>query len=189
MRRLITFGCSHTYGQCLSSRQLAWPYRLASLLNLECINCGEEGASNKRIWYNIVNFDFNKDDTIVVQWSYPERWCVLDSKDVKHIGSWKNDPTSTNYYKYLFSHYDSNVDANLRMSHIDLVFENLRLYHVLSQNDLYSNLKFNKANILDIDFDNIRETNEKGDDGVHAGPKAHQIFAEQIAKEIKNDTR
>jgi lysophospholipase L1-like esterase len=75
------------------------------------------------------------------------------------------------------------------MSHIDLVFENLRLYHVLSQNDLYSNLKFNKANILDIDFDNIRETNEKGDDGVHAGPKAHQIFAELIAKEIKNDTR
>jgi hypothetical protein len=189
MNRLITFGCSHTYGQCLPDRSLSWPSRLAKLLNLECVNLGEEGASNKKIWHNIINFNFMPEDTIVIQWTYPERWCVLDETQSKKIGPWINDAVSTAYYEHLFSHYDANLDINLRMSHINLYLKELKIYNVLSQIDLHNNLDFNNSYILDIDFDNIRENNEKGSDGVHAGATAHQLFAELIAKEIKNDTR
>ena len=189
MNRLVTFGCSHTYGHCLSSRDLSWPNKLAELLNLECVNLGEEGASNKKIWYNIINFDFNLDDLIVIQWTYPERWCVLDKKHSEPIGPWIDSDESNAYYKYLFNRYDSNLDINLRMSHINLLLKDFKVYNILSQIDLHDHLDFNYSHILNIDFDNIREENEKGTDGVHAGPYAHKLFAELIAKEIKNDPR
>ena len=62
MSRLITFGCSLTQGQALeenvSYSKLAWPYRLAEKMQLDCVNAGQNGASAKKIWFNILNFKF-----------------------------------------------------------------------------------------------------------------------------------
>lgn len=89
MSRLITFGCSLTQGQALEKdiaySKLAWPYRLAEKMNLECVNMGENGASAKKIWYNIINFNFEPDDTVIILWTHMDRWCIfLDLEDRKY---------------------------------------------------------------------------------------------------------
>tara|TARA_B100000900_G_scaffold112299_1_gene93925 strand:- start:2830 stop:3525 length:696 start_codon:yes stop_codon:yes gene_type:complete len=81
MSRLITFGCSLTQGQALEDgveySKLSWPYKLADKLNLECVNRGQNGASAKKIWFNILNFDYQPDDTVVILWTHMDRWCIL----------------------------------------------------------------------------------------------------------------
>lgn len=81
MSRLIAFGCSLTQGQALeeniSYSKLAWPYRLAEKMQLDCINAGQNGASAKKIWFNILNFEFQPDDIVVILWTHMDRWCII----------------------------------------------------------------------------------------------------------------
>ena len=65
MNNLFAFGCSLTYGHgmednwdsnnnrpfdCSPSKK-AWPFLLANMLNYNCINLAQPGASNKEILY------------------------------------------------------------------------------------------------------------------------------------------
>tara|TARA_B100000035_G_scaffold312040_1_gene322698 strand:+ start:3303 stop:3983 length:681 start_codon:yes stop_codon:yes gene_type:complete len=81
MSRLITFGCSLTQGQALEENvefsKLSWPYVLANKLNRTCVNNGENGASAKRIWYNILETKFEPDDIVVILWTHMDRWCII----------------------------------------------------------------------------------------------------------------
>ena len=74
MERLVTFGCSLTQGQALEKdveySKLAWPYVLGQKLNLETVNNGKNGSSIKRIWWDIMNFDFHSSDTVVILWTH-----------------------------------------------------------------------------------------------------------------------
>mgnify|MGYP003309481114 CR=1 FL=1 len=85
MTRLIAFGCSHTYGQALPDiwdhkknkeittqgpSKYAWPQILSDKLNLECINLGSPGASNKEVWFHIVNTEFKKSDIVILWFQY-----------------------------------------------------------------------------------------------------------------------
>ena len=45
MSRLITFGCSNTFGEGLHNANDAWPVQLSNLLDIECINLGRSGNS------------------------------------------------------------------------------------------------------------------------------------------------
>ena len=78
-RRLVTFGCSFTYGSALADTYeftpgpsiYAWPNIFAKELNLECVNKVIPGASNKEILHYIQNFEFRSNDTVCVLWTYP----------------------------------------------------------------------------------------------------------------------
>ena len=76
--RLVTFGCSLTYGQALENRNKdSWPAQLGARLNLPVHNQGRRGASTKRIWWQIVNFPFKQDDLVVIGWTHKDRWCII----------------------------------------------------------------------------------------------------------------
>ena len=76
--RLVTFGCSLTYGQALEDRSKdSWPAQLGARLNLPVHNQGRCGASTKRIWWQIVNFPFKQDDLVVIGWTHKDRWCII----------------------------------------------------------------------------------------------------------------
>lgn len=96
MQRLITFGCSLTQGQALEKdieySELAWPFLLGQKLNLSVVNCGKNGSSVKRIWWDIMNFDFHSSDVVVILWTHINRWCIIKGDD------------STNRYDGLPSH-------------------------------------------------------------------------------------
>jgi Family of unknown function (DUF6071) len=50
IRLLVTNGCSCTRGEELADPEVeAWPYRLATLLQVDVVNLAREGSSNRRI--------------------------------------------------------------------------------------------------------------------------------------------
>ena len=85
MDRLIAFGCSVTYGIALLDckkdhfnqnpppSKYAYPQVMANILNLECHNLAVPGASNVKILDMILNFQFEPNDLIIVQWTFSER--------------------------------------------------------------------------------------------------------------------
>lgn len=90
MSRLITFGCSLTDGQALDSRDQAWPQQLANLMNLPVENKGKKGSSTKRIWWEIMQTDFDPNDTVVCLWTHLDRWCIINAEGY----------TDENYYEW-----------------------------------------------------------------------------------------
>jgi hypothetical protein len=103
-KRLVTFGCSNTYGQGLKDcsepdlragplpSKFAWPQLLANHLKLECVNMSEPGASNKQLWWKTVNFEFEPTDLVIYAATFVNRELVLedDTDDYKNIGMWKD---------------------------------------------------------------------------------------------------
>ena len=95
MSRLIAFGCSFTRGTALDDvwdfknkcsifpqpSKYAWPQLLADKLDIECINLGKGGYSNKAIWHIIVNFDFKPSDIVFIHWSFLDRYHYYKTND------------------------------------------------------------------------------------------------------------
>ena len=100
--RLITFGDSNTYGQALPDcywdkpgligpSKFAWPQLLADKLGMECHNAGIPGSSNKLIMHQLMSFPLLPTDTVVVLWSFPERYCHLTNLVTDYIGLYKDE--------------------------------------------------------------------------------------------------
>ncbi|MEI7463662.1 MAG: hypothetical protein WCK03_04695 [Candidatus Taylorbacteria bacterium] len=81
MSRLITFGCSFTYGHglpdCnigddsgLNPSKLAWPNLLSDKMNRSVVNLSRGGSGNTEMLWRLLNFDFQPDDFCVIMWSY-----------------------------------------------------------------------------------------------------------------------
>ena len=81
--RLISFGCSHTQGLGIIKETYdlpcdsSWSGQLSKMLNLYHINNGKSAASNVEIHNRIRNFKFNKDDIVVVMFTYFTRGIVF----------------------------------------------------------------------------------------------------------------
>jgi hypothetical protein len=87
IKKVLTVGCSFTYGDELSNRvRDAWPYLLAKQNNWDVTNLGQSGGSNDRniriVFENIKN-DY---DLIIVAWTTCNRF---------EINSTNNKGTST----------------------------------------------------------------------------------------------
>lgn len=94
-KRLIAFGCSHTYGEALPDcwdkdknmhgkepSKLSWPYVLQQNTKFtEVINLGWPGASNKRIAKKILDFEFEEGDTAIILWTRTARHTIYKNKD------------------------------------------------------------------------------------------------------------
>ena len=69
-------GCSHTYGDDLQDKTQAWPYLLANMLDLECVNNAVSGGSNERTIYQTVK---SQPSTLkVIAWTHIERTTRYD---------------------------------------------------------------------------------------------------------------
>ena len=215
--RLIAFGCSHTYGEGLSgstdsASPLAWPNVLANLSNRKCVNASRPGSSNKRIWNDIVNFEFEKNDVVFIMWTEVSRTCIIKKDTIEDIGVWKVDhmDSSKKYYELLFDINDSVMDLNLRSSHCDLYLNSLGIknYHLVYSEILidhkvntvakklktmdrksYRKETFNKANLLGLDFSEISKSYDKALDGRHPGELAHKELADKIFSEVQNEIK
>ena len=77
MKRIIAHGCSCTYGHSLEDcvdpvdtalpgpapSKMAYPQLIADTLGRECINASTPGIGNLNILRNILNFDYQEDDS------------------------------------------------------------------------------------------------------------------------------
>lgn len=133
--RIIAFGCSYTYGHglpdCLDDKitqgpthsNLAYPSILAEKLNCECINLGKSGNSNKEIWHDVINFDFQKDDITVIAWTYFSRFCIIKDDSIRRINPWLDD--SKAFYMNYSNRHDMIVDFYSRLNYINFYLDSI----------------------------------------------------------------
>jgi hypothetical protein len=149
MSRLVTFGCSFTYGQGLPNCEIgnneasfsstpskhAWPTKLGEMLGVNVVNMGIPGASNLEILYHLLNFDFKTNDTVVLMWSLPDRDLYFNSfngaKPFKQLGSWM---TPKNKYERDWAknvnYKDNCIKSWLYIQHADLYLSSLTLQYI-----------------------------------------------------------
>lgn len=200
MTRLISFGCSFTYGHGLEDcfvketnnpgeypSKFSWPYILSKKLGIECINMGKPGASNFEILEKILNFNFLKTDIMITMWSYYSRDLVYDEnkKPIRLL-------TGVNSEKYihwveLHSNYDLILKSWFYMHHAHQYMKNLDIkFYFLSNSFVDENFQKNKPkwahdiNLFPTNFEILNRTYPRALDNCHPGPKAHIAAAEEI---------
>ena len=140
MNRLVSFGCSFTFGHGLPDcyiaehnlpgfehSKMAWPSVLAERLNLDLINISSPGASNERILTNILNAEFESTDTVVILWSFIHRGLIFndDGSDTEvrpMTPSAEREP----FFK-LHTDYDMLVKTLLYIHHATQYLENNKI--------------------------------------------------------------
>jgi len=163
-KRLIAFGCSNTYGEALpdcwdndhstygpNPSKFAWPQLTADALNLECINLGVPGTSNKQICNDVLNTEFEETDIVVIMWTYVTRTCFFQNKEeVMQYGGSKNskrilvqDVSNTRhdrerrkynamYYKSFYTDANSNIESYMYLNLVNLFLseKGIKSYHI-----------------------------------------------------------
>jgi hypothetical protein len=202
MGRLVTFGCSYTYGTGLKdiykiptiSNSLpsiyAWPSWLGQKLKLEVINKSYPGSGNGEILNNLLRFDFNKDDIVVIMWSHFVRYdqYTVDNIDYNGKRNWvkiadiKNDDyTWDNAYKnYLAFHHAAMYLQNREIKNLSFIAFN-QDYEKYPQ-PLYLKI----PNLYEIKGYVQDQALDKG----HFGIKSHMALADMLYNIIeKNELR
>ena len=123
--RLVTFGCSYTFGQglpdCKSTRvfgctfdsptpsKLGWAQQVADALGLDLINKSIPGSSNLEILYAILEFEFKENDIVVIMWSHSLRdmfiktiFNILPFR--QKLGPWKTSSIALKWTAQLSEH-------------------------------------------------------------------------------------
>lgn len=201
-KRLVTFGCSLTYGYYLEDcvppddecpSNFAWPSVLANKLNLPLVNLSTPGASNKQIWKIVLDTQLYSDDLVIIHWSHFDRWCIIEEQFIKKIGIWniKNDSFSKAFFRHMHSDYDMQIELNCRSDHIERYLTDLGIthYHLVTKEKNIKNItRWNSAKFLPIYINRIRKNFPTALDGSHPGTAAHQELADQIYRNIHDNT-
>jgi hypothetical protein len=198
MHRLVSFGCSYTYGHGLKDchiepdkfgpypSQLAWPSLLSEKMCCTLVNTSSPGSSNIHILWKVLNFDFHNEDMCVVMWTHFGRI---------PFSRLYNDPT-----KIVWDHYDNASSLQIAETEQEnLVIRNFMLMHhaylhlsqkgikhlfVIATKDskIYQcpNALQTKSLFTDLTFPKIDVALDKR----HPGPKSHAAMASLLYNKI-----
>jgi hypothetical protein len=202
MSRLIAFGCSHTQGQGCSDTidpkntsvksntglpsKFAWPQRIANELNLECINFGVPGGSNKLITGLISDFEFKTGDICAILWTHQDRWAIFRENDsTLNILPTGIQDHSKNYYKYLYNEYDHLLMNTMIFRYINLHLEKLgiKTYNFSVQ---YNYLPTEVKEFM-LETPSIKELRPlyAAADGSHLNEKGQKVLSQSMLKYFK----
>lgn len=200
--RLVTFGCSFTYGTALADgppnsntpSKFSWPSILSEKLEIDCINKASPGASNLEILYHILNTKFEENDIVIILWSFFARGTVINKDGLEKYGLWL-----PNFKKWLGTNsYDHLKTISwYYMHHAELYLNSLKV-----KNYCYSIEKglMEQSRPDYIKIKNLRELNglyknmpDLANDNAHPGPITHENFAnlvyQNLLKENTNGIR
>jgi hypothetical protein len=204
MSRLIAFGCSLTFGHGLPDchqepnqpgkqpSKYVWPEVIAKRLGRICINLSEPGSSNKRIWHNVINFKFKKDDIVFILWTYNERWCLLKNKNfIVNYGPWQNTLETLYYYDKIYADYDAMMQTKLYVSHVNFLLKekNITLYNLTTKKSTAEIFKLSGQTVPHIPLyicDTYRQNYPLALDNKHPGVECNEVYANDIMPYINN---
>lgn len=183
MSRLVAFGCSHTYGEGLYDPQSAWPHILAQHYKLECVNNGVPASSNKRILSNILNFDFQPNDIVIIYWSHIERWTVFEKNKCRNILPSQTDEVAKSYYKYVYSKFDSQIMFDMMIDYANLFLErkNIKVYNFSVKPE--NTLEYGVARrhiLVTSGVSQLRKDHLSQIDGKHMNKEGQRILADEM---------
>jgi hypothetical protein len=200
MSRLVTFGCSHTYGYGLPDvtpsntsdsynghSKFAWPAWLSKDLSLELVNAAFPGWSNARILQEILAFEYHPDDLVVILWASVDRdRLFMEDGSEFNVGSWNDDATTKQYYS-LHSDLDMAIKTLTCIHHSDMFFKckNITAKHFLYTSKFNSILATAKALCVwyDTPVDHTRLHDiavDRASDKFHYGIKTHRNISDYI---------
>ena len=209
MNRIITFGCSFTYGHglrdCINENlgpgkypsMFSWPNLIAKKLNKEIVNMAHCGASNKQIAHLVDNFQFHETDICLIQWTLINRYTIFfQDNTIQQITPNSKTQKAKNYYKMmmnLYNVYDKSIDIRLLLNGINYKLKNKNIktinFSPITVRDKFDNDQKLFENLVKFDF-SVDKNNigflpyiDVGLDNWHPGPKAHKQFAEYILEE------
>lgn len=204
MARLVSFGCSITYGQGLPDcyvqntsdptgfspriypSKYAWPNILAQKLSLESDNKGIPGASNKEILLKVLDTKFNRDDIVILLWSYTQRSIIFENKDSKtrFLPFMPESNIKKEFYTLHTEHdliFQSVLDihhANMFLLNKDIKVYNFYFDELLSKSPLVNILpKIVFMPLTSMHIDNAL-------DNMHPGLKSNEKIAEFLIEHI-----
>ena len=197
MPRLVTFGCSFTYGSALADTYefkpgpsiYAWPNVAAKELNIECVNKGIPGAGNKEILHYIQNFDFHTDDIVCVLWTYQDRWCIIKEDGIENFIAHRKGRSNQYYYQFLHDKNDLWLDSFTRINFAKLFLDckGIKNLHFIMHKTILEKIPaWSKVNFEDVFMDEYRFSNPLGLDDAHPGELAHQKFGLDVSKKINS---
>ena len=223
--KLVTFGCSLTYGSALpdnwkdnaSPSKHAWPNELANLLQIGCLNLSKPGSSNKEICQTVINnlHMIHKDDIVIIQWTYIERWCIFGKKGKHAIHHWQTQDTgmheifgknfriknlkglpdnitrlqltiAKSFYKYIYDRNDMELELNRNMHYIGLLLDSKGIKNYHLHVDLNNILPWNNCTFLqELSINKVRKDFPKALDDHHPGKEAHAKHASNIFNALR----
>lgn len=212
MKRLVTFGCSFTYGMGLEDCYIpddpwhictgrpgpepsmyAWPQLTANALKMDCVNLGQAGISNKTIAHKILTTEFKKSDTVAIMWTFFSRTSVIRESGIEEISVWRDERTSRVYYKVLHTDENSIFDnyEHINFCNFYLKDKVAKIVNVLAMKSItdlresdFAAPHWNTVN-LDLVMDEYHKF-PLSQDGIHPGAEAHQAFSQRLLKNIKS---
>ena len=206
LNRIVAFGDSQTYGYFLTETnngygsgpsELAWPNVVADYYDVNVVNNGICGASNKEIWLEAINFNYQKGDTVCILWSFFDREFfptgdVRDSivgfdghfEGIKLVPNHFKSKKNALYYEQFHSNFNSFVSFSLYKSHIahyldsinvPYFFRNLEVSNIPKSSFAWDKTVCKGINyvLCDYAFDNI-----------HYGLESHKTVANNFIEDI-----
>ena len=195
---LKTFGCSLTFGAYLQDNpnnehpsKFAWPQTVAKLMGTECINHGRNGASNREILYRILETEYSKDDVVIVQWTFPERSCLIKDGFTICIGPWYTEFYENQYqhdisesFYNMMDEGDQSITQSMCIEHAGLYLDSIGIknYHFHHSPKLVETRNWTKRKMLDVNYIKVISANPKkrASDGHHPNEEIHNIIGNQI---------
>lgn len=188
----------------------AWPNLLAKKLGYECINLSIPGGSNLEILYSIMEFKFHADDKVVVGWTSPLRDIILyPEKNIRIAPFLINKQFAKKQLEALVSNLYPEIEAaelrKINKKYYEVHSEDdMHTRSWLHQYTAGCYLKSKDINFLFasawgwkspqitvesfIKLDNFlddlynRQLLDYANDNMHMGPKAHNIFADDVLR-------
>lgn len=203
MSRLITFGCSYTYGTGLPDcknwmfnklhnfkpSKMGWASLLADKLDLELVNESFPGSSNTEIMYNILKYDYHKDDTVVIMWTHYVRDMLFNSAHKypffrDRLGPWAKTHKERLWTEYL-SEKDYAMKSWFHIHHADLHLQkqDVKYIHYPATPEELNKHKLDFIQINNYHSDGIVYL-DKATDDMHPGVKTNQLLCETIHRRL-----
>jgi hypothetical protein len=209
MQRIITFGCSVTYGHGLNDcyvspdlpgavpSQQGWPSILAEYYGVSLDNQSVCGNSNLAILHDILKYKFLKHDVAIIMWSFTGRDLIFGEKNLFGkqgsipVGTWQKTELAT-HWQATHSEADVATRSWLYIHHASLFLKSIgvSVFNVLAD---YPTLKKYKPKFLNLEFCHTgKYASSPIDyalDNKHPGPRTHIIMADTIKKVINATNR
>lgn len=201
MERLIVFGCSLTYGHGLpdcfippnkpgnSHSNLSWPMHVAKYMNRTCVNKARPGSSNKRIWNEVINFEYQPNDIVIIQWSFVDRTSIIKANNIIDVGPW----TDHAYYNEMYDENDSLLMSKLFVNHSNMFLrsKNIKLYNMIPGEEEIGILRFNDITTehIPVYITKLRLSYPLALDKRHPGVECQEEYSKRILDylDIPND--
>jgi hypothetical protein len=209
MQRIITFGCSITYGHGLSDcyippndpgpapSQQGWPNMLSEYYNVILDNQSAFGNSNLAILNDILKYEFLKGDVAIIMWSFTGRDLIFDKKNLFGeqktipVGIWQDNELA-NHWKFVHSDADIATRSWFYIHHATLFLKsiNIPVYNILSDYRVFKKYKPKFLNLKYYDIGKYATVPiDHALDNRHPGPKTQKLIADKIKKIINSDLK